>query len=60
MIGLYVVDMIQGELNEEMEKRWAWDRPSDGGALPAYAPRRDLKDIQGYNQSPGRRLEVIR
>lgn len=47
-IGRYVVQMLQGMLPEELASRWAWDRPTSGGALPEYLPRRDLKEIAGY------------
>jgi len=49
-LGMYVVQMLQGTLDQEMAARWAWDRPSEGGALPAYVPHRDLKDIPGYGE----------
>lgn len=47
-LGRYVVKMLQGKLDPEHASRWAWDRSNDGGALPEYLPRRDLKDILGY------------
>lgn len=47
-IGKYVVQMINGELREEMMKRWAWDRSDEGGNCITYLPSRDLKDIPGY------------
>jgi sarcosine oxidase/L-pipecolate oxidase len=40
--------MLHGKLDSEKARRWAWDRPNEGSALPAYSPRRDLKDIEGY------------
>ena len=50
ILGHYVVQMLQGKLDEEPASRWAWDRSNDGGAMPEYFPRRDLKDIPGYIQ----------
>jgi sarcosine oxidase/L-pipecolate oxidase len=47
-LGKYVVEMLQGTLDAEKASRWAWDRPNEGSALPAYVPRRDLKEIHGY------------
>ncbi|KUJ07463.1 sarcosine oxidase [Mollisia scopiformis] len=47
-LGKYVLDMLQGTLDAEKASRWAWDRPNQGSALPAYVPRRDLKEIPGY------------
>ncbi|KAI0877796.1 sarcosine oxidase [Hypoxylon argillaceum] len=49
-IGRYAVQMVKGELSDELSSRWAWDRPTDGGALPEHLPKRDLKDIAGYSE----------
>lgn len=48
MLGSYVVEMLQGKLNEEASTRWAWDRKGGSAARETYIPRRDLKDIAGY------------
>ncbi len=48
IVGKYVVNMVQGNLDAEKARRWAWDRSNEGGALPEYMPRRDLKEIRGY------------
>ena len=49
-IGAYIVKMVLGTLDEEKQKRWAWDRENGGhGACDMYIPGRDLKDIEGYN-----------
>jgi sarcosine oxidase/L-pipecolate oxidase len=63
-IGRYVVQMLEGTLDEEKERRWAWDRSNDGGACSMYIPARDLKDIQTYNRScsiaiKGRRIIIL-
>ena len=50
-LGKYVVQMLEGKLDAEKASRWAWDRPNDGGALPAYVPRRDLKEIPGSGET---------
>jgi sarcosine oxidase/L-pipecolate oxidase len=50
-IGQYVVQMLHGKLDEEMQRRWAWNRSNDGGACSMYIPVRDLKDIETYNGS---------
>lgn len=47
-LGSYVVDMLQGKLDQEAAIRWAWDRKDDGAACEKYIPTRDLKDIAGY------------
>jgi sarcosine oxidase / L-pipecolate oxidase len=53
IIGKYVVQMIQGRLDEEIAGRWAWDRGRDGAANAVYIPMRDLKDIVGYSDLEG-------
>jgi sarcosine oxidase/L-pipecolate oxidase len=54
-IGKYVVQMLQGTLDNEKVRRWAWDRENDGAACVMYIPKRDLKDIPGYDELSGRR-----
>lgn len=44
IIGKYVVQMLEGELDEETVARWAWDREIPDTQL-RYAPRRELKDL---------------
>lgn len=41
--------MLEGKLDAEAAKRWAWDRVNEGGACPVYLPAWDLKDIPGYS-----------
>ena len=48
-IGKYVVQMLDGTLDEEKTHRWAWDRGNEGAACIMYIPTRDLKDIKGYS-----------
>ena len=45
-IGIYVVRMVRGELDEDSEeaRRWAWDKEAKGSACPMYWPSRDLAD----------------
>ena len=45
VLGRYVVKMLQRTLDEESTRRWGWNRPNKGGALPKYLPKRDLKDL---------------
>ncbi|QDS70773.1 hypothetical protein FKW77_003975 [Venturia effusa] len=47
-IGIYITQMLDGELSEEKKARWAWDRSNEGGNCAMYLPQRDLKDIKGY------------
>ena len=53
MIGSYVVKMLQGELDPEHARRWAWDRDNEGGANTVYEPGRDLNDIHSYVDTAG-------
>ncbi|KAE9378260.1 sarcosine oxidase [Stipitochalara longipes BDJ] len=49
-IGKYVVQMLDGTLDKEKTRRWAWDRGNEGAACVMYIPTRDLKDIKGYSE----------
>jgi len=49
VLGSYVVQMLEGKLDAEAAKRWAWDRVNEGGACSVYLPAWDLKDIPGYS-----------
>lgn len=37
--------MLQGTLEPEMERRWAWDRDNKGAAQGGLVPHRELSDI---------------
>ncbi|KAK8063571.1 FAD dependent oxidoreductase, partial [Apiospora saccharicola] len=43
-LGKYVVQRMQGELEDGLGKKWAWDRPISKGS-DMYSPERDVKDI---------------
>jgi sarcosine oxidase/L-pipecolate oxidase len=45
VMGDIVVQMLNGELDEEMRVRFAWDRPGEGDNSPQFAPRRDLGEL---------------
>jgi len=45
IIGKYVVQMLDGQLDAELEKRWAWDREQTGSAHERIIPKRELKDL---------------
>ncbi|TVY32263.1 L-pipecolate oxidase [Lachnellula subtilissima] len=45
IIGKYVVQMLNGELDEGTEKRWAWDREQTGSAHEKIIPKRELSDL---------------
>lgn len=44
--GEYVVQMLKGELPEEMRQRWAWDRDLAGIQPNPMMPTRELRDIK--------------
>ena len=52
-IGKYVNAMIDGKLEDDKARRWAWDRGDEGAACVMYIPKRDLKDIEGYAELKG-------
>ncbi len=45
IIGKYVVQSLDGELEKELMERWAWDREQKGSAHETVMPRRELKDL---------------
>ena len=45
IIGDYVVQLLDGTLEEDLVKRWAWDRPQSEGAHERVRPRREMKDL---------------
>jgi sarcosine oxidase/L-pipecolate oxidase len=45
IIGDYVVQLLDGELDSSLEKRWAWDRDQTGFAQEKAIPKRELKDL---------------
>jgi sarcosine oxidase/L-pipecolate oxidase len=45
IIGKYVVQMLDDQLDADLEKRWAWDREQTGSAHERIIPRRELKDL---------------
>ncbi|KAH8907954.1 nucleotide-binding domain-containing protein [Coniochaeta sp. PMI_546] len=44
-IGKYVVQKIFGTLEEDLARKWAWDRVNSGSACEMYEPTRDMKTI---------------
>jgi sarcosine oxidase / L-pipecolate oxidase len=45
IIGKYVVQMLDGTLEKDLVKRWAWDRDQKGSAHSNAVPRRELRDL---------------
>ncbi len=58
-IGKYVVQRIEGTLEEGLARKWAWDRDNAGGACEMYIPSRDLKDIGPFKGWPKPDKEVV-
>ncbi|KAK0114323.1 hypothetical protein ONS95_013817 [Cadophora gregata] len=44
-IGRYVVEMMDGVLDPELAKRWAWERGAEGGAHKGLLPQLELRDL---------------
>lgn len=42
--------MLNGELEQSLAEKWAWNRRDEGAACGVYAPTRDLHDIAGYTE----------
>ncbi|TAQ87306.1 hypothetical protein B7494_g4343 [Chlorociboria aeruginascens] len=45
ILGEYVVKLLDGKLEEELVKRWAWDRDQSGSAHSMLIPKRELSDL---------------
>lgn len=46
LLGKYVVEMLSGELDPVLGKRWAWDRELPSTDLNIKWPRRELRDLE--------------
>ncbi len=44
ILGKYVVQMLDGELDPELQKRWAWNREAADN-LTAKWPSKELRDF---------------
>ncbi|KAJ4344861.1 uncharacterized protein N0V89_012605 [Didymosphaeria variabile] len=47
VLGKYVVQMLEGELEEELAWKWAWDRERPDERLNAEFPRWEMRDLMG-------------
>lgn len=45
IIGKYVVEMLDGTLEQDLVEKWAWDREQTGSAHETVIPKRELKDL---------------
>ena len=45
VLGKYVVQMLAGELDPALARKWAWDRPIDGPAYGDMWPTREMRDL---------------
>lgn len=45
IVGEYVVQMLQGTLDEVMVKRWSWDRPLHSRPDP-HRPNKEWRELQ--------------
>ena len=45
ILGDLVVRMLEDELDEETQKRWAWDRPLPSNGKGSLWPRREWSDF---------------
>ncbi len=39
------MQMLDGTLDDDLKKRWAWDREQKGSAHETVMPRRELNDL---------------
>ncbi|KAJ4301111.1 hypothetical protein N0V90_003201 [Kalmusia sp. IMI 367209] len=45
VLGKYVIQMLEGELEPELKEKWAWDRERPDAALNSEFPRWEMKDL---------------
>ncbi|KAF6785030.1 sarcosine oxidase [Colletotrichum sojae] len=45
VLGKYVVQMLQGKLDEHLARKWAWDKPLPAPTHSAW-PRKELSDLK--------------
>jgi sarcosine oxidase/L-pipecolate oxidase len=45
ILGKYVVQMLDGELDSSLTKTWAWDRDNKANAYGDMWPKRELRDL---------------
>lgn len=45
IIGKYVVQLLDGTLENELRLRWAWNREQKGSAHEKIVPKRELRDL---------------
>ena len=45
MIGKYVVEMLDGQLESSLARKWAWDRDIPSTENNGEWPRRELEDL---------------
>ncbi|KAK4449070.1 putative sarcosine oxidase protein [Podospora aff. communis PSN243] len=51
-IGEYVVKRVFNTLEEDLVRKWAWDRENTGSACEMYDPSRDMKAIGPFEGWP--------
>jgi sarcosine oxidase / L-pipecolate oxidase len=45
VVGKYVVQALDGTLDVELAKLWAWDRDNEGSAHEGMFPEREMRDL---------------
>jgi glycine/D-amino acid oxidase-like deaminating enzyme len=45
VLGKYVVQMLAGELDPALQKRWAWDRELPPTELNSQWPQKELREM---------------
>ena len=45
ILGKYIVQMLEGELESELEAKWAWDRERPDPALNGEWPRVEMNEL---------------
>jgi hypothetical protein len=45
VLGKYVVQMLEDELEPELKEKWAWDRERPDAALNCEFPNGEMRDL---------------
>lgn len=54
MLGKYIVQMLEGELEEELVLKWAWDRERPDASKNPDWPRAEMRSLLDGADSMGR------
>jgi hypothetical protein len=51
VLGKYIVQMLEGSLDANLARKWAWDRERPDSLLNPDYPRAEMKDLLDKNRT---------